>query len=81
MTARILDGKAFAQKIRDEVAVEVTALQAETKIVPGLTVILVGEDSASQVYVRSKQNASKAAGMRGVVKKLTAETSQSDCLR
>lgn len=56
------------------------ALQAQAHIIPGLTVILVGENPASQVYVRSKQKASKAAGMRGVVTKLPAETSESDLL-
>ena len=54
MSAKIIDGKAFAAKIREQVAVHVAALKAEHQITPGLAVVLVGEDPASQVYVRSK---------------------------
>ena len=56
MGAKIIDGKAFAAKIREQVAVHVAALKAEHQITPGLAVVLVGEDPASQVYVRSKGN-------------------------
>jgi methylenetetrahydrofolate dehydrogenase (NADP+)/methenyltetrahydrofolate cyclohydrolase len=78
--AGILDGKALAQSIRERVAGEVAQLRAETGIVPGLTVVLTGEDPASQVYVRNKQNACKAAGMNGKVLRLPADTSQYDLL-
>lgn len=76
MPARILDGKALAQKVREDVAVEVARLKAETSSVPGLTVVLVGDNPASQVYVRNKQNACKAAGMNGTVERLPADVTQ-----
>jgi methylenetetrahydrofolate dehydrogenase (NADP+)/methenyltetrahydrofolate cyclohydrolase len=78
--ARILDGKALAQKVRQEVATEVDRLKAEHGITPGLVVVLVGENPASQVYVRNKQNACRAAGMNGTVERLTADTSQAQLL-
>jgi methylenetetrahydrofolate dehydrogenase (NADP+)/methenyltetrahydrofolate cyclohydrolase len=74
--AQIIDGKALAQKVRDEVAGEVGRLKAETGVTPGLTVVLVGDDPASQVYVRNKGSACKAAGMNGTVLRLPASTSQ-----
>jgi methylenetetrahydrofolate dehydrogenase (NADP+) / methenyltetrahydrofolate cyclohydrolase len=80
VTASILDGKALAQKVRNEVAAEVAEMQASAHVTPGLTVVLVGENPASEVYVRSKQSACKAAGIRSVVKKLAAEATQSDLL-
>ena len=52
--ATIIDGKAFAQNLRGKVAKEVDRLQAEHNLTPGLAVVLVGEDAASQVYVRNK---------------------------
>ena len=76
MAARIIDGKSIAQSIRDKVAAEVSALRASTGRVPGLTVVLVGENPASQVYVRNKQNACKAAGMRGELLRLPADVSE-----
>ena len=51
---KIIDGKAFAEKLRGEVARKVAAIKASNNIVPGLAVVLVGEDPASQVYVRNK---------------------------
>jgi methylenetetrahydrofolate dehydrogenase (NADP+) / methenyltetrahydrofolate cyclohydrolase len=78
--AEILDGKALAEKVRRQVAVDTAALKAETGVVPGLTVVLVGEDPASQVYVRNKAAACKAAGMNGRVLRLPAETSQAALL-
>ena len=80
MPARILDGKAVAQTIRDAVAVEVASLQARTGRVPGLTVVLVGENPASQVYVRNKQNACKLAGMRGTLLRLPESVSEATLL-
>jgi methylenetetrahydrofolate dehydrogenase (NADP+)/methenyltetrahydrofolate cyclohydrolase len=80
VSARILDGKALAQRVRQEVAAEVARLKDETGVVPGLTVVLVGDNPASQVYVRNKQNACKSAGMDGRVLRLPAETSQAALL-
>ena len=54
MAAEILDGRVLAERVRLQVAGEAAALTARTGVVPGLTVILVGDDPASQVYVRSK---------------------------
>ncbi|MFO0909430.1 MAG: bifunctional 5,10-methylenetetrahydrofolate dehydrogenase/5,10-methenyltetrahydrofolate cyclohydrolase [Isosphaeraceae bacterium] len=76
MSARILDGKVLAGKVRAEVAAGVATLQAETGVTPGLAVVLVGDNPASQVYVRGKESASTAAGIRSTVLRLPAETSQ-----
>jgi methylenetetrahydrofolate dehydrogenase (NADP+) / methenyltetrahydrofolate cyclohydrolase len=78
--AEILDGKSLAQKVRRQVAEDVAALKSETGVVPGLTVVLVGDDPASQVYVRNKESACKAAGMNGTVMRLPVETSQQQLL-
>ena len=53
MTATLIDGKAFAASIREKVAAHVARLKADHDITPGLAVVLVGEDPASQVYVRN----------------------------
>jgi methylenetetrahydrofolate dehydrogenase (NADP+)/methenyltetrahydrofolate cyclohydrolase len=74
--ARILDGKALAQSVRKDVAEEVARLKNETGIVPGLTVVLVGENAASQVYVRNKQTACNAAGMVGKTLAIPADVSE-----
>jgi methylenetetrahydrofolate dehydrogenase (NADP+)/methenyltetrahydrofolate cyclohydrolase len=76
VAARILDGKALAATIKNEVAAEVAKLKAEAGVLPGLTVVLVGDDPASQIYVRNKQNSCKAAGMNGHVERLPADTEQ-----
>jgi methylenetetrahydrofolate dehydrogenase (NADP+) / methenyltetrahydrofolate cyclohydrolase len=78
--AEILDGKALGEKVRRRVAVDVAAFTAETGVVPGLTVVLVGDDPASQVYVRNKAAACKAAGMNGQVLRPPATTSETDLL-
>ncbi len=80
VSASLLDGKALAQQIRQNLAGDVARFRNETGIVPGLTVVLVGADPASQVYVRSKQNACQAAGMNGTLLRLPAETNQGDLL-
>jgi methylenetetrahydrofolate dehydrogenase (NADP+)/methenyltetrahydrofolate cyclohydrolase len=72
--ARILDGKALAQQVRQEVAADVARLKAEHGVTPGLAVVLVGDNPASQVYVKTKQTACKAAGMNGAIERLPAET-------
>jgi methylenetetrahydrofolate dehydrogenase (NADP+)/methenyltetrahydrofolate cyclohydrolase len=77
--ATVIDGKAFAAQVRGKVAEHVTKLKAQG-IVPGLAVVLVGEDPASQVYVRSKGKMTVEVGMKSVEHKLDAETSQDDLL-
>lgn len=79
MTARVIDGKAFAARVRLQVAEHVTRLKA-AGVVPGLAVVLVGEDPASQVYVRSKGKQTVEAGMASFEHKLPAETSEADLL-
>lgn len=78
MTATILDGKAFGAKIRAKVADHVTRLVSDHDIRPGLAVVLVGEDPASQVYVRNKGIATKEAGMKSVEHKLPADVAEAD---
>ena len=75
MSAKIIDGKAVAAQIREELKAEVAVL-AESGKVPGLTVILVGDDPASQVYVRNKEKACNAVGMRSDVIRMPADTSE-----
>lgn len=77
--ARLIDGTALAAKIRGEVAAEVTMLRARG-VVPGLTVVLVGDDPASAVYVGAKEKASREAGMAGETIRLPADTSQDELL-
>jgi len=79
-TAKIIDGKATAAALREAVGVRVAALKAEHGITPGLAVVLVGEDPASQVYVRNKNEQTKAAGMNSFEHKLSADTSEADLL-
>lgn len=78
MTAAIIDGKAFAAGLRARVAEGVQAFRAETGSVPGLAVVLVGEDPASAVYVRNKGRQTLEAGMNSFEHKLPAETSQDE---
>jgi methylenetetrahydrofolate dehydrogenase (NADP+) / methenyltetrahydrofolate cyclohydrolase len=80
VAAELLDGKALAEEIRRQVAAEVAELTSRTGVVPGLSVILVGDDPASRVYVGSKQKASAAAGMKGAVVRLPADTTQAELL-
>ena len=80
MAAVILDGKALAERVRQRLTGEVAEFRAATGVVPGLSVVLVGEDPASKVYVRNKQKAASAAGMRDDLIRLPAETSQDDLL-
>ena len=80
MTATVIDGKAFALKVRTEVARHVEKLKADHGITPGLAVVLVGEDPASEVYVRSKGKSTAEAGMNSYEHKLSADTSEADLL-
>ena len=80
MTATIIDGKAFAASVREKVAGHVARLKEEHGITPGLAVVLVGEDPASQVYVRSKGKMTVEVGMNSYEHKLDADTSEADLL-
>ena len=77
--ARLIDGTALAAKIRSQVATQVAALRARG-VVPGLTVVLVGADPASAVYVGAKEKASREAGMAGETIRLPAATSQEELI-
>ena len=78
MTATIIDGKAFAAKVRAQVAEHVQRLKDEHGLTPGLAVVLVGEDPASQVYVRSKGKQTLEVGMNSFEHKLPADTAEAD---
>jgi len=80
MTADIIDGKAFAGTVREKVAAHVATLKADHGITPGLAVILVGEDPASEVYVRNKNRQTVEVGMNSYEHKLPADTSQDEVL-
>ncbi len=79
ITAKLIDGKAFAADLRSRIAAQVTAMKARG-ITPGLAVVLVGEDPASQVYVRSKGKMTHELGMNSWEHRLPAETAQTDLL-
>ena len=80
MTAKLIDGKALAAKIRADMKVKVAQLEAEHGYRPGLAVVLVGENPASQVYVRNKIKACEEAGIRSIEKRLPESTSEEDLL-
>jgi methylenetetrahydrofolate dehydrogenase (NADP+)/methenyltetrahydrofolate cyclohydrolase len=80
VTAAIIDGKAFAATLRERVAALVPAFEAAAGRKPGLTVVIVGEDPASQVYVRSKGKATEAAGMVSTTHRLPDTTTQDELL-
>jgi methylenetetrahydrofolate dehydrogenase (NADP+)/methenyltetrahydrofolate cyclohydrolase len=80
MTATRIDGKAVAADLRAEIAVKVRAFEARAKRLPGLTVVLVGEDPASEVYVRNKGIQTREAGMVSNEIKLPGTTSQAELL-
>jgi len=78
--AKRIDGKAFAEGLRARVAAKVKKLQDADGITPGLAVVLVGEDPASQVYVRNKGEQTQAVGMRSIEHKLSADASEEEVL-
>ncbi len=80
MTATLIDGKAIAQELRASIAAATAALSKEHGIVPGLAVVLVGSDPASEVYVRSKSKAVTEAGMRSFDHKLPETASQAELI-
>jgi len=80
MAARIIDGKLIAAELRGRVADEVARVQREHRITPGLAVVLVGNDPASEVYVRSKHKQTQAAGMASFEHVLPADVAQIELL-
>ena len=80
MTATIIDGKAFAAQVRGQVAQHVTRLKDDHGITPGLAVVLVGADPASEVYVKSKGKMTKEVGMKSVEYRLEDTTSEAELL-
>jgi methylenetetrahydrofolate dehydrogenase (NADP+)/methenyltetrahydrofolate cyclohydrolase len=80
MSAKIIDGKIIAADLRARVADEVARVKREHNLTPGLAVVLVGHDPASEVYVRTKAKQTEAAGMASFEHKLPAETSLKDLL-
>ena len=80
MSASLIDGRVIAADLRGRVAAEVATLKRDHGIVPGLAVVLVGDDAASQVYVRNKHTQTHAAGMASFAHRLPAGTAQADLL-
>jgi methylenetetrahydrofolate dehydrogenase (NADP+)/methenyltetrahydrofolate cyclohydrolase len=80
MTATIIDGKTIAANLRGKIAAEVARVKSAHGLVPGIAVVLVGENPASEVYVRTKSKAVAEAGMRAIDRKLPASTSEVELL-
>jgi methylenetetrahydrofolate dehydrogenase (NADP+)/methenyltetrahydrofolate cyclohydrolase len=76
--AKIIDGKAFAAALREKIAAEVAVLKAEHGVTPGLAVVLVGDDPASQVYVRNKGEQTAAAGMYSETHRLAQDVPEEE---
>lgn len=76
MSAQIIDGKAFSNQLVEKISEQVATLKHAHHFTPGLAVVLVGEDPASQVYVRNKAERTKTCGMRSIEHRLPADTSQ-----
>lgn len=81
MTAKILDGKAIAAQLREKIKERVNARINSQQRAPGLAVVLVGQDPASEVYVRNKRSACDAAGFKSFSYDLPTETSQAELLQ
>ena len=81
MAARIIDGKQFAQDLRIDIADKVAKLKLEHKLVPGLAVVLVGEDPASTIYVKNKDKFTKEAGMNSWQHRLSSDVAQEELLK
>jgi methylenetetrahydrofolate dehydrogenase (NADP+) / methenyltetrahydrofolate cyclohydrolase len=80
MTAQIIDGKTIGAQLRGKIAGEVSRLTSAHGVTPGIAVVLVGADLASEVYVRTKSKAVAEAGMRAIDRKLPATTSEAELL-
>ncbi len=81
VVAHLLDGKALAQQIQVEIAAEVAAYSAHTGITPCLAAVLVGDDAASQVYVRNKQRACERAGLSSQLHRLPSTAAEAELLQ
>lgn len=81
MPAQIIDGKALAESVRSQVAVETQQLITATGTIPHLAAVLVGNDPASEVYVRNKERACQKAGLKSTLHRLDAATTQAELLR
>lgn len=79
-TAKVIDGKAYAAGLRERVGVAVAKLKSDHSLTPGLAVVLVGEDPASQVYVRNKAKQTVEAGMHSEEHRMDVESSEADVL-
>lgn len=80
MPAQILDGKALAQQIRRELAEDVAAFHKDSGVTPTLAAVLVGDDPASEVYVRNKRRDCEEVGIASVLEKLPVETTEAELL-
>jgi methylenetetrahydrofolate dehydrogenase (NADP+)/methenyltetrahydrofolate cyclohydrolase len=80
-SAKLIDGRVYAERLRAQVTRDVAEFHAQHGVQPGLAVVLVGDDPASQIYVRSKGEQSLAAGMHSVTHRLPADTTQHDLMR
>ncbi len=80
MTAQIIDGKALAAKMREQLAEQVSRFREETAIQPHLAAVLVGDDPASAIYVRNKQRACEKTGLASTLHRLPADTSADELL-
>jgi methylenetetrahydrofolate dehydrogenase (NADP+)/methenyltetrahydrofolate cyclohydrolase len=79
--AQVIDGKAAAKRLRESIKRHVEVLVGDHKILPGLAVVLVGDDPASAIYVNNKEKAAKEVGMRSFVHRLPQNTSQDELLK
>ena len=77
---QLIDGKAIAKEIRKNIKEEVVTLYNEYRLIPGLCVILVGEDPASQIYVRNKERACKEVGIHSTVIRMSEEVTEKELL-
>jgi len=80
MLARLIDGKAIAASIRERLTIKVAAFKLDTNVTPKLVAVLVGDDPASQVYVRNKEQACMKVGMASDIRRLPASTTQTELL-
>jgi len=80
MTATIIDGKKFSEALRAKVAAETARLKAEYGLVPGLATVLVGNDPASEIYVRNKGKVAEKLGLRSFHQSLPVTASEADVL-
>ncbi|MEZ6060362.1 MAG: bifunctional methylenetetrahydrofolate dehydrogenase/methenyltetrahydrofolate cyclohydrolase FolD [Planctomycetaceae bacterium] len=80
MSARIIDGKAISAAVRQQISDDVAAFSQQSKVIPHLAAVLVGDDPASQVYVRNKERACEKCGLRSTLHRLSADTTQQQLL-